>query len=440
MSDKKSLALRIVAASAVVIGCLGLNGEARAAYKIGDDTTFLKVGGLLQTWATLDEKKAPDGDSWENEFYLRRMRLMFTGQLTDKVNFFVETDNPNFGKGGDVSIDTFIQDAYLELNLHEMLQVDIGMLLVPFSHQGMQGATSLLPIEYHTQLIKYPGGSHKVWRDYGVMLRGIFLTKWLEYRFGIFNGVHGNGKLATKTSADGLVTWQQMTDPRNASDWPRLTGRLTFNLFDAEGGAGLGGFFYDGIYLEKKDIGIVSTKTILSIGGSVDWQKNLNVTWNAAPTLPDTTPTAPDRSAKRENDYIAVNGDVFADIPLDANKLWSVNGQVNLYYYGYGDRKDNPNAYYNEIADTTSYTGVGISSELGVRYSAFQPVFVLDWFDSTKANGNLGDYMGVFGGFNYWFMAHAVSIKAQFGATKTGAADEKEEWRKAGSLQAQLLF
>ena len=36
-------------------------------------------------------------------------------------------------------------------------------------------------------------------------------------------------------------------------DMPRVTGRLTVNVFDPEGGAGVGGMFYDGIYLKEKD-------------------------------------------------------------------------------------------------------------------------------------------------------------------------------------------
>ena len=197
----------------------------------GDDTTWLKLGGLLQTQGTFTKDAAPSGEDVGTEFFVRRMRLMIYGQLNEKINFFVETDNPNFGKNGNFDVNMFIQDAYVEVNLHEALQIDIGMLLLPFSHHGMQGATSLLSMDYHSALMKYPSGSSKVWRDYGLMLRGM-ISKWFEYRLGIYNGVHGDASLAS--SSDG--TWAYQTDPRNSRDLPRITGRLTFNILDPEGG------------------------------------------------------------------------------------------------------------------------------------------------------------------------------------------------------------
>jgi hypothetical protein len=428
---KKTGILKVV----VLVVCLALCETAGAAYRIGEGETYLDIGGLLQGWAALNQDKAPDGESWEKELYLRRMRLMFYGQLNKWVNFFVETDNPNFGKGGDLSVNMFIQDAYLEFNLHEMIQIDVGMILVPFSHNGMQGATTLLGLDYLSDLVRYPAGSNKVWRDFGLMTRGILFGKWLEYRLGIFNGAHGNMKdTVSKTGESG--TWEEYADPRNPSDWPRLTARLTFNVFEPEGGAGAGGFFYDGIYLKKTDAGIESTKKILSIGGSVDWQNDLNVTWEDPPPLSGTADNPAVRGVDSRDDYVAANADIFWDIPLDGKKLWSINGQINFYYYNYGDRSGQ-NTWYDTTGDLKSYTGQGTSAELGVRYNAIQPLFVLDWFDSTKAvDDNTGDFLGIYGGLNYWLFAHSASLKLQFGASKLNHGD----WGAAGVLQAQLLF
>ncbi len=413
---------KTVLATLAFLGCLAFAEEGHAAYQIGDGDRYLKIGGLLQAWTAITQDKAPDGDGPETEFYLRRMRLMVYGQINDKVNFFVETDNPNFGKGGDLSMNTFIQDAYLELNLHRGFQIDIGMLLVPFSHHGMQGATTLLGLDYHGALVRYPLGSHKVWRDFGVIIRGLVLNDLLDYRVGIFNGSHGGGD-----------------DPRNPSDWPRFTGRLTFNIFDAEGGPGAGGFYYDGIYIKDTGKEIVSAKKILSFGASVDWQRELNVTYSGVDA--EGAFIVDDRK-----DYLAVAGDVFWDIPLGAQKLMSLNGQVNFYYYDHGDR-DDVFAYYNTILDARSFTGIGISSEIGFRYDAFQPVVLFDWFRTTESISDTvatalglgddpGDFMGIYGGFNYWLFAHSTTFKLQVGSAKVNGGD----WTLAAILQAQLLF
>jgi hypothetical protein len=402
-----------------------------------DDKMFLKIGGLLQTHATITKDAAPTGEDVGTEFFIRRMRLMVAAQLNEKVNFFVETDSPNFGKNGDFAVDVFIQDAYAELNLHEAFQLDVGMIILPFSHHAMQGATSLLGVDYRTAVIKYPNGSHKVWRDYGVMVRGL-LSKWVEYRVGVFNGTHGNTKPVTVTDTldDGTTAvWTYGTDPRNETDMPRVTARLTLNLFDAEGGAGLAGMFYDGAYLAESEDGIVSTKRVLSLGGSVDWQRGLNVQYAARPALGTAdAPTAAEIDER--TDYFAVAGDVFFDIPLGAKKLMSINGQANVYYYNHGDRTDGL-SFYDFSGDTSMYTGVGLAAELGFRYSAFMPLFAFEWFDSNRAAADeIGDVMAIWGGLNWMVFADAFNLKLQVGATNK--ADT--EWMPAGQLQAQLLF
>ncbi len=430
----------------------------------GPGESFLKVGGLLQARMESTKDAAPSGDSWDFDTYLRRMRLMVYGQLNKWVNFFIETDNPNFGKGGEWDASyTFIQDAYLEVNLHEAFQVDMGMLLLPFSHHGMQGATTLLGMDYHSGLVKYPSRSQKVWRDAGIMLRGLVAKKHIEYRLGLFNGARGKMKTA-----------KDPQDPRNPKDLPRLTGRLTFNVFEAEGGAGAGGMFYDGLYLKQTDAGLISPKTVLAIGGSIDWQADLNMQINN-PAL-RTNATDP-YTVVDTTDYLAAAWDVFWDIPLGAKKIMSLNGQVNGYYYNHGDRSsdvttvvdpetntnvDIPSsfAYYNTIGDTALYTGLGLMSEVGFRYNWIQPLVLVDFFKSTKADlpaasdvadmagyckalgmkscaGDLGDMVAVYGGLNFYLFGHGTTFKLQAGAVNKNGADD---WTPSVHFQAQLLF
>ena len=179
---------KVLSSAVVIAACLGLSSSAQAAYTIGTDETYLKIGGLLQARLELTENGAPNEKDLGTEFYIRRMRILFYGQINKWVNFFVETDNPNFGKNADFTPRMFIQDAYLELNLHSAIQIDVGMVLMPFSHHGYQGATSLMGLDYHGAMFKYVPGSHFIWRDYGVLVRGMPVGKWFEYRVGVFNG------------------------------------------------------------------------------------------------------------------------------------------------------------------------------------------------------------------------------------------------------------
>lgn len=409
--------------------------QARADFKIGDEDTYLKIGALIQSWAALTGDAAPDGGT-ETELYLRRMRLMASGQTSEKVNFFFETDSPNFGLGGNHEVGTFIQDAWIELNLHRALQVDAGMLLVPFSHHGMQGATSLLTVDYHTKLLRYPLGSHKTWRDAGVMARGLLLNDILEYRIGVFNGVHGKADLVPKSGYG--TSWVQPADPRNPSDRPRVTARVTVNAFEPEGGPGVAGYFYDGLYLRSDEDGISSPKKVLAFGVSVDWQKDLNPDWG--PLSGTDAAGTPIRSVYERTDYYAAAADVFWDLPLSEDRHMALSGQIDGYYYNYGDR--NTRAAWLNADDVDGkgregmFTGYGVMAEAGFRYESIQPVVAFDWYDSTKAPGKLGDYVAVYGGFNYWFRGHETSLKVQAGASNSN--DTK--WIPAEIVQLQLLF
>jgi hypothetical protein len=418
------------AASAFLAVVLTATGS-QAVQTVGSDDNHIKIGGLLQTWATSQEAGAPDGTK-EMDFFVRRIRLMLYGKVSERVTFFVDTDSPNLGKGGDWSGRMFIQDAYVEYEAHEGLQIAGGMLLVPFSHQGMQGATSLLGLDYHTALLRYPSGSNLVWRDAGVMARGMPFGNLVEYRVGLFNGVRGNATPVSKSTTDAagdVQTWTEETDPRNPSDFPRVTGRLTLNLFDAEGGPGVGGMFYDGIYLESKPEGLVSPKTIVAFGGSVDWQKDLNVLWERAPS-------AGARPVANRRDYLAAAGDVFWDVPLGSQKIMSLNGQVNVFYFDHGSRRS-ANAYYNQATGAGRlYSGWGVAAEAGFRYDILQPLVRYDRFVSTKAEDDLGDYVAVAGGVNAWLSGHTASLKVQVGAESENGG----EWLANGILQAQLLF
>ncbi len=418
-------------ATGALLGVLCAVGSSHAAQTIGTEDNHVKIGGLLQAWAVSQEDGAPNGGT-ETDFYVRRIRLMFFGKVSPRVSFFVDTDTPNLGKGGDWSGRMFIQDAYVEYEAHEALQISGGMLLVPFSHHGMQGATTLLGVDYHAALLRYPNGSNLVWRDAGVMARGMPLGDVLEYRVGVFNGIRGNTKPVNKTATadDGsALAWTEQTDPRNPSDAPRVTARLTLNLFEPEGGPGVAGMFYDGIYLEPKPEGLVSPKTIVAFGGSVDWQKDANVTWNAVPA-------AGARGVTGRSDYLAVAGDVFWDIPVGAQKIMSLNGQVNFFSFDHGDR-GSPNAYYEGVpAASRLYSGWGIAAEAGFRYDILQPVVSYDRFTASDAPGDFGDYQAVAGGINAWLSGHTASLKMKVGAE----TEHGSKWLANGTLQAQLMF
>jgi Phosphate-selective porin O and P len=230
---------------------------AQIEIKAGEDVNF-KLGLLAQFQA--DTIEDPGTDAQTSNLFIRRLRLMFGGQVAKNVTFFVETDSPNLGKtlanGKNIQPAMILQDAYAEFKATDAFAVDAGLMFIPFSRNFLQSAASLLPIDYgaHTYDLSGPTQS-STGRDTGFQAKGYVLTDHLEYRIGAFQGV------------------------RDAASHRafRYAGRVQYNLLDPEVG-----FFYTGTYLGKK--------RVVSIGGAFDHQ----------------------------SDYDAYDLDVFVDHPVGA--------------------------------------------------------------------------------------------------------------------------
>ena len=148
-----------------------------------DDETWMEFGFLGQVHATYTE-----GAADETDFFLRRARIILSGQIMDGVKFFAETDNDNAGKNGAPDASTDIQDAFLDVRLPVATNhwVKAGLILLPFSFESRAGATTLLGNDYNAEAIKLVNTF--VWRDYGAEVHGHFLDQRIAYFAGVFDG------------------------------------------------------------------------------------------------------------------------------------------------------------------------------------------------------------------------------------------------------------
>ena len=92
---RKFLAFLIVAACLL---CFTM--DAKAAKIQISDNAFLDIHGYMQHWLHMPFDQGP---SIKTDFYLRRVRLLFSGQVAPNVNFFIGTLNADMGKNGDMS-------------------------------------------------------------------------------------------------------------------------------------------------------------------------------------------------------------------------------------------------------------------------------------------------------------------------------------------------
>ena len=229
-----------VEACALVLAILGAApADAQIVIKASEDVRFtLGVLGQFQA-ETIDN---PEPTATTSNLFIRRVRLLFGGQVAKNVSFFVETDAPNLGRtlpaGKNILPSTIIQDAYASFKIADPFTLEAGLMFVPFSRNSIQSAGTLLPIDYgaftFTQSAPLQGSTG---RDTGFQARGYFVKNHLEYRLGVFQG---------------------RREPGSANSF-RWVGRGQYNVFDTETG-----FFYSGTYLGRR--------RVLALGAAFDRQ------------------------------------------------------------------------------------------------------------------------------------------------------------------------
>ncbi len=237
---------QLVVMAGLVLALFSLPAQAQWQVASADGKQTLKLGVLLQPQGEIID--TADGEDHSQNLFLRRARILLGGTYSEQWSFFLETDSPNLGKGktdGTKTEDFFIQDVFLTYSSGDAFKVDAGMMLLPLSHNHVESAGALLPVDYGPYTFLASGATtSKVGRDYGLQARGYVLDKHLEYRLGAYQGYRGSD-----------------TGSGAGSEPFRLVARAVWYPFEAETG-----YFYTGTSL--------GAKKILALGASYDAQSS----------------------------------------------------------------------------------------------------------------------------------------------------------------------
>ena len=343
------------------VACLAcFMSNARAAKVPISDDAFLDIHGYAQGWLYMPMDHEGKEPSIVSDFYLRRVRLLFGGQVAPGVNFFIGTLNGDMGKDGDMSPRTLIADAWVEYAVNDYWKINAGLLKLPFSRHMQQSGAKLHGLDFHGSFLKRAGVAigH---RDMGIMARGLLLEKKLDVRLAVVDGTEYKKEIS---GPDTTIT--------NKDDMPRIVGRIGYNVFDSEPG-----YFWAGTYLGKKKV--------LSFGASFDLQSKVG-------------------GDEGDDLYSAFAFDFLADIPMGEN---SVVGTLNAYSFGAGGI--NPE-------------GFGFWADFGYRINKVEPLVAFEWYEPDE--GDAGKRQAIMGGLNCWAHGYNSNIKFQFGLEKLNAADE----------------
>jgi hypothetical protein len=206
------------------------------------DEGYITISYAFQLWAREQSYTSPTDNGRSYDTFFRRNRLLFAGQATDIVGFYVQLEAGNDDKAGNSDKSIFYRDAYLTADFSDGLRVLVGRFKNTFSRENLEACMEPLTLD-RAEIISYTpfgpdgGGS----RDTGIALWGNLADAKLQYRLMVADGRQGD------------------TVPKKS---PRLTGRVHVSLLDPETDYG-----YRGSYL--------GTKSVLTFGASYDYQADI---------------------------------------------------------------------------------------------------------------------------------------------------------------------
>lgn len=399
----------------VLATCLSAAASA-VPFQVGPDAS-LELNVLVQAHARFAGGEASDGTSWSRDLFLRRVRVILSGTVFERFSFFVDTEQPNWGRGGDWGVRTFLSDAFGTIRIADAFLIDIGMMLMPISRHGFSSAVSLNALDFHLGMLRYVPGAHKNLRDAGLQFRGALVRGRFLYRAGIFNGSQGvvlqrDTAGAPLRDADGRVVLAS-----NPDDWPRFAGHLRWVITGWEKGFFAGGMtFCEG--------------PTVSIGAGFEYLHD----------------AAMDRPAQLGDDAAVVtpgrlrgawslSADVHADLPLGKGSDHEIVAMAAFVMYDHGNELAWNAAGVASLVPSEN-SGLGVWAELGYRWRIIGPFLSIDWFRGERANNDL---LAVRGGFAWWIRGHTINLKAEFGGQRCGDLDTAP-WKEAFLTQLQLFF
>ena len=151
----------------------------------------IKFGFQGQFWADFQQDlNTTATQGYQQNLYLRRIRLIAGGQLAKDVTFFFETDQPNLGKTPKALNSGFmVQDAFIEYRIANAFRLDGGLMLVPFSRNTLQSTANYYTLDISPiTTVNNTSTQSSGLRDLGLQARGFFLRDKLLYRLGMFSG------------------------------------------------------------------------------------------------------------------------------------------------------------------------------------------------------------------------------------------------------------
>jgi hypothetical protein len=344
--------------------------------RIESPSASIQFGLLAQP--QLEVAGAPDAEKTSKNLFLHRIRFMVGGTLFNSFDYFFDVDYPELfkldtanptGGTGKNAPGLNVQDAFVTAKpAGNLIKIDAGYMLPPYSHNAIQGAGTLYGSDYFVNSHRRnvisnadpfgSSGQSPQGRDAGLQVRGLLLDDHIEYRAGIFQGLRVGPVPQT------MVTQAEV----GALNFFRVAARLQINLLDAETG-----YFYQGTYL--------GAKKILSVGGFYDFQ--------------DT--------------YKSFGADAFVDLPVGPG---IVTGQFN--FVGWDGGTPPGGMAVTSLQALPKSTAMMFEAGYLIRPIMLSPTVRVEKLTVNEPTPQNPSEDRIGGGLTFWPYGHNSNIKAFF--------------------------
>jgi hypothetical protein len=150
----------------------------------------VRYNGLLQTNEDLECEQCDRSWGGDNDFFIRRIRLIFYGQLSPRVYFYIQ---PDFASSSSATALHFgqLRDAYFDVGIDQKSQFRfrIGQSKVPYGFENMQSSQNRLPLDRADALNSAVSNE----RDLGVFFYWAPTSKRKLFSSLVSSGLKGSG-------------------------------------------------------------------------------------------------------------------------------------------------------------------------------------------------------------------------------------------------------
>ncbi|MBP6055369.1 MAG: porin [Cytophagaceae bacterium] len=174
---------------------------------------------------TNDKLKSEQGDKSVGDnggFFIRRLRIIFSGQVNERVYFYIQPDFASSASSTGLHFGQ-IRDAYFDLGLdkHNEFRFRVGQSKVPFGFENMQSSQNRLPLDRNDALNSAVSNE----RDLGVFFYWAPAKTRKLFSSLVNDGLKGSGDYGV--FGIGAYNGQTANKPEG-NDAPHIVARLSY--------------------------------------------------------------------------------------------------------------------------------------------------------------------------------------------------------------------